>query len=64
MRSPSRKCAPISIQNGIVLTSSELRATVVYSRPTKIRVNSEPNRMPAVMPAHKVPSLLKSGMPR
>ena len=41
MCSPSRKCAPISTQNGMVLTISVLRATVVYSRPTKMNVNSQ-----------------------
>ena len=34
MRSFSRKCPPTSTQNGMVLTSKVLRATVVCSSPT------------------------------
>ena len=62
--SPSRKCAPTRTQNGMVLTRSALRATVVYSSPTKISVNSIPNSSPAAMPGHKLPSRAASGMPR
>ena len=44
------------IQNGIVLTSRALRATEVYSSPTKISMNSIPKSRPASMPGHNVPS--------